>query len=61
MRSTTDGNLLANRQRHTNRPCDNVDKKYKETGETHKVNLELASDARQDDLCDLFNRLPSGR
>lgn len=23
----------------TNRPCDNVDKKYKETGETHKVNL----------------------
>ncbi|WP_246155999.1 TonB-dependent receptor [Sphingorhabdus profundilacus] len=23
----------------TNRPCDNVDKKYKESGETHKVNL----------------------
>jgi iron complex outermembrane recepter protein len=23
----------------TNRPCDNVDKKYKETGETHKVNV----------------------
>lgn len=23
----------------TNRPCDNVDRKYKETGETHKINL----------------------
>ncbi|MEY4270019.1 MAG: hypothetical protein RLZZ58_1235 [Pseudomonadota bacterium] len=23
----------------TNRPCDNVDKKYKESGETHKINL----------------------